>query len=145
MNTENQIGERDRDRALIKLRWLTAASGIASLAAAALGTSAAAQASTPAVHPSAGGSAKANPAAGSLSVEQLAALNFALPKPGTIVIWAMPGQPTAAGRAPAAAPAPGAGPAPAPAAGPAPAPAPAPPPRPAPPPPPPPVATTGTS
>jgi hypothetical protein len=129
MNTEQQIGERDRDRALIKLRWLTAASGIASLVAAALGTSAAAQASTPAVHASGTGSAKPNAAAGSLSAAQLAALDFALPKPGTIVIWETPG------RAPAAVPAPGS------AAGPAPAPAP----RPAPTPPPPPVATTGTS
>lgn len=135
MNTEHQIGEHDRDRALIKLRWLTAASGIASFVAAALGTSAAAQASTPAVHASGGGSTKANPAAGFLSAEQLAALHFALPKPGTIVIWETPGQGAAAGRAPAAAPATRTGPAP----------AQAPAPRPAPTPPPPPVATTGTS
>jgi hypothetical protein len=133
MNTERQIGERDRDRALIKLRWLTAASGIASLVAAALGTSAAAQASTPAVRASGTGSATANAAAGSLSPQQLAALDFALPKPGTVVIWQTPGRAPAAGHSLAPLPAPGAAHAPAPA------------PRPAPTPPPPPVATTGTS
>jgi hypothetical protein len=133
MSTQDQIGERDRDRALMKLRWLSAASGIASLAVAALGTSAAAQASTPAVHAAGTGQASANPARGSLSAEQLAALNFALPKPSTVVIWKTPGQTPATGRAAPPPPAPGA------------APAPAPPPRPAPTPPPAPAATSGTS
>ena len=128
-NTQRPIDERDRDRALARLRWLTAASGLASLAVAAFATSAAAQASTPPVHPAGGG--LANPVAGSLSAEQLAALKFGLPKPGTVVIWATPGQAPAPGRAVAP--------------GSAPAGAPAPAPRPAPTPPPPPVATSGTS
>jgi hypothetical protein len=128
MNTQRAIDERDRDHALAKLHWLTAVSGIASLAAAAFATSAAAQASTP-VHTSTSASAKADPAAGSLTAEQLAALDFALPKPSTVVIWATPGPSTSPGRAPASGPAPAAAPAP----------------RPAPTPPPPPVATTGTS
>ena len=123
MKNQNQIGERDRDRALIKLRWLTAFSGIAAFVAAALGTSAAAQASTPSP------AVRADPAPGSLSAEQLAALNFALPKPSTIVVWQTPGRAAAPNRAPASGPAPAAAPAP----------------RPAPVPPPPPVATTGTS
>ena len=127
MNTQ-PIDERDRDRALTRLRWLTAASGIASLAAAAFATSAAAQASTP-VHVSETGSAKADTVAGSLSPQQLAALDFGLPKPGTVVIWATPGRSPSSGR--------GVAPPPAQAAAPAPRPAPAPPP--------PPVATTGTS
>lgn len=126
VNTQH-IDERDRDRALAKLRWLTAASGLASIAVAAFATSAAAQASTPPVHPS--GSGSANPVAGTLSAEQLAALKFGLPKPGTVVIWAPSGQAPAPGRA----------------AAPGPAPAGAPAPRPAPTPPPAPVATTGTS
>lgn len=133
MNTQHPIGERDRDRALTRLRWLTAASGLASLAVAAFATSAAARASTPPVHPS--GSGSANPVAGSLSAQQLAALKFGLPRPGTVVIWAPSGQ----------APAPGQAAAPGRAAAPGPAPAGAPAPRPAPTPPPPPVATTGTS
>jgi hypothetical protein len=133
MSRQDQIGERDRDRALMKLRWLSAASGIASLAVAALGTSAAAQASTPAVDASGTGQASANPATGTLSAEQLAALNFALPRPSTVVIWKAPGQTPATGRAAPPPPAPGA------------APAPAPPPRPAPTPPPAPTATSGTS
>jgi hypothetical protein len=128
MNTQRSIDERDRDRGFAKLRWLTAVSGIASLAAAAFATSAAAQASTP-VHASGSGSAKAEPTAGSLTAEQLAALDFALPKPSTVVIWATPRRAMSTGRAVA----------------PGPAPAPAPAPRPAPAPPPPPVATTGTS
>jgi hypothetical protein len=128
MNTQRPMDERDRDRALVKLRWLTAVSGIASLAAAAFATSAAAQASTP-VHASAIESAKANAAAGSLTAEQLAALRFALPKPSTVVIWATPRGAMSTGRATPAGPAPAAAPAP----------------RPAPAPPPPPVATTGTS
>lgn len=126
MNAQH-VDERDRDRALAKLRWLTAASGIASLAVAAFATSAAAQASAPPLHPSGGGSA--TPVAGSLSAEQLAALKFGLPKPGTVVIWVPSGPAPAPGRA----------------AAPGPAPAGAPAPRPAPTPPPPPVATTGTS
>jgi len=130
-NTQRPIDERDRDRALARLRWLTAASGLASLAVAAFATSAAAQASTPAVHPAGNGV----PVAGSLSAEQLAALKFGLPKPGTVVVWATPGQ----------APAPGRAVVPAPATAQVPAPAPAPAPRPAPAPPPPPAATTGTS
>ena|SRR2546425_1344516 len=125
MNTQQGIDERDRDRALARLRWLTAASGIASLAAAALATSAAAQASSPPVP----ASAKADPAAGFLSAEQLAALNFGLPKQGTVVLWATPGSAPAPGRAAATGPPAAAAPAP----------------RPAPTPPPPPVATTGTS
>jgi hypothetical protein len=132
MNAQHPIGERDRDRALTRLRWLTATSGIASLAVAAFATSAAAQASTPPVQAPASGSAQPHPAAGSLTAEQLAALDFRLPKPGTVVIWATPGQAPAPGRA--------APPGPAAAAPPAP-----PAPRPAPTPPPPPVATTGTS
>jgi hypothetical protein len=126
MNTHH-IDERDRDRALAKLRWLTAASGLASLAVAAFATSAAAQASRPPVHPS--GSGSANPVAGSLSAQQLAALKFGLPKPGTVVIWAPSGQAPPPGRAAAPGPAPAGTPAP----------------RPAPTPPPTPVATSGTS
>jgi hypothetical protein len=126
MNTQH-IDERDRDRALAKLRWLTAASGLASLAVAAFATSAAAQASATAVHPS--GSGSANRVTGFLSAEQLAALKFSLPKPGTVVIWAPSGQAPAPGRA--------AAPGPAPAGAPAPRPAPTPPPQP--------VATSGTS
>jgi cell division septation protein DedD len=127
MGTNQQIGERDRDRAILKLRWLTALTGIASLAIAALGTSAAAQAST--VTLGASGTAKADPVAGSLSPQQLAALNFALPRQSTIVIWQTPGQSAVPGRAPASTQAPAAAPAP----------------RPAPTPPPAPVATSGTS
>jgi hypothetical protein len=147
MKTQHQVGEAERDRGLLKLRWLTAASGIASLAVAALGTSAAAQASmpSPAVHPSGTGSAKANPKAGSLSPEQLAALNFALPKPGTVVVWQTAPRVSAPSRGPAPGPVAAPGPAPAPGAGPAPHPAPGPPPPPPPPPPPTPVATSGTS
>jgi hypothetical protein len=155
MNTQQQIGERDRDRALLKLRLLTAAGGIASLAVAALGTSAAAQASTPSSPAKASGSglAKASPKVGTLSAQQLAALNFALPKQGTVVIWKSAGQASTGGRASAPMPATGGGatgggtvsaPVPAPVSAPAPAPAPAPP-APAPVPPPPPVATSGTS
>jgi pilus assembly protein FimV len=133
MTAPNRSGERDRDRALMKLRWLTVASGIASLVAAALGTSAAAQAST---RPA----AAAGAAPGSLTAQQLAALNFALPRQSTVVIWQTPGRTAAtAGRAPATGRAPVAAP------GPTAAPAAAPAPRPAPTPPPPPVATTGTS
>jgi hypothetical protein len=128
MSMERPIDECDRDRAITRLRWLTAVTGIASLAAAAFATSAAAQASMP-VHPSGTGSAKVDPVAGSLTAEQLAALDFALPKPGTVVIWATPGRASSPARA----------------AGPPVAPGVAPAPRPAPTPPPPPVATTGTS
>lgn len=144
MNTEQQVGERDRDRALLKLRLLTAASGIASLAVAALGTSAAVQASTPAAKPSGSGPANANAAVGTLSTQQLAALKFALPKQGTVVVWKSAGQAyTGGGRtsAPMPATAGGGGGT---VSAPAPAPAPAPP-APAPVPPPPPVAHSGTS
>ena len=134
MNAPRPIDERDRDRALARLRWLTAASGLASLAVAAFATSAAAQASTPPVHPSGSGSTTAGAVAGSLSAEQLAALKFGLPKPGTVVVWATPGQAPAPGHAATPGPATAAAP-----------PAPAPAPRPAPTPPPPPAATTGTS
>jgi hypothetical protein len=127
MNTQHPIDERDRDRALARLRWLTAASGLASLAVAAFATAAAAQASTPAVHPS--GTGMTNSVTGSLSAQQLAALKFGLPRPGTVVIWATPGQAPAPGHATA----------------PGPAPVGAPVPRPAPTPPPAPVATSGTS
>ena len=126
METPHQVGEADRDRALLKLRWLTVASGIASLVVAALGTSAAARASAPAAAGSTGTGTTA--VSGRLSPEQLAALNFALPRPSTVVIWQTPGRP-AAGRPSSPVPAPAAAPAP----------------RPAPAPPPPPVATTGTS
>jgi hypothetical protein len=130
------IGERDRDRALILLRWLTAISGIGSLVVAALGTAAAARASTPSppTRPSGIGLA-AKPAPGSLSPEQLAALDFALPKPTTVVIWATPARSATGARAGTPPPAPGGPQAPAATAAP----------RPAPTPPPPPVATTGTS
>ncbi|HYM49889.1 MAG TPA: hypothetical protein VET65_04875 [Candidatus Limnocylindrales bacterium] len=127
MSAPREIDERDRDRALRKLRWLTALSGIASLAVAALSTSAAAQASTPTPQPSPTNPAMPSPTGGALSQAQLQALDFALPKPATVVIWRTGGQGPAASRGstsgPAAAPAP----------------------RPAPPLPPPPVATTGTS
>ena|ERR1700736_726408 len=140
MNQHDPIGERDRDRALGMLRWLTAVTGIGSLVVAAIGTSAAARASTPS--PTVRGHAAIKPAPGSLSAEQLAALEFALPKPTTIVIWATPqARPATGGHAAAPPPAPGAQPAPAPTAAPAATAAP----RPAPTPPPPPVATTGTS
>ncbi|HKV31246.1 MAG TPA: hypothetical protein VJT14_09550, partial [Candidatus Dormibacteraeota bacterium] len=104
--------DRDRDRALAKLRWLTAASGLVSLAVAAFATSAAAQASAPPVHPP--GSGSANPVAGSLSAQQLAALKFGLPRPGTVVIWVPSGQAPAPGHA-APGPAPAGAPAPRPA------------------------------
>lgn len=133
MNPKDHIGERDRDRALRMLRWLTAVSGIGSLVVAVLGTSAAARASTPS--PPARGHAAINALPGSLSAQQLAALEFALPKPTTIVIWATQGRSATGGPVAAPLPAPGAPPAPAATA----------PPRPAPTPPPPPVATTGTS
>src|ERR1700716_4128349 len=97
MSMERPIDERDRDRALTRLRWLTAVSGIASLVAAAFATSAAGQASTP-IDPSSSESAKADPVPGSLSADQLAALDFALPKPSTVVVWATPGRATSAAR-----------------------------------------------
>jgi hypothetical protein len=144
MNQHDPIGERDRDRALGMLRWLTAVTGIGSLVVAAIGTSAAARASTPS--PTVRGHAAIKPAPGSLSAEQLAALEFALPKPTTIVIWATPGQSATGGRAAAPPPTPGGhAAAPMPTPGAPPAPAATAPPRPAPTPPPPPVATTGTS
>jgi hypothetical protein len=132
---------RDRDRAILTLRWLTAAGGIASVAVAGLGTAVAAEASTPSaptVRATTPGLPK--PSAGALTASQLGALNFSLPKPQTVVIWRVApatmggsysGQAPARGQAPAAGPAPAAG-SPAQAA-------------PPPPPPPPPVATTGTS
>jgi hypothetical protein len=70
-----------------------------------------------------------NPVTGSLSAQQLAALKFGLPRPGTVVIWATPGQAPAPGHATAPGPAPVGAPAP----------------RAAPTPPPAPVATSGTS
>jgi hypothetical protein len=144
MNPKDHTGERDRDRALRMLRWLTAVSGIGSLVVAVLGTSAAARASTPS--PPARGHAAINALPGSLSAEQLAALDFALPKPTTIVIWATPGRSATGGPVAAPPPAPGGrAAAPLPTPGAPPAPAATAPPRPAPTPPPPPVATTGTS